>query len=163
MQRLLEVDDDALSLVEATVTLWSQADEPELRRLLHDAEAARRPVLPALVLITAEAIRVLTGSLGTPWAYDDRVMQEQLPDRRPSGRSEWSRFNYALHAAGCLAGGVQLDWGLQASFWQAPLWPAQLDLLALLEDASRRDAGLSRERFLESLRARLILYRAETT
>ena len=89
-------------------------------------------------------------------------MQEHLPGRRPSGRSEWSRFNYALHAAGCLAGGLQLDWDHQASFWQASLWPAQLDLLALLEDAARRDAGLSRERFLESLRARLILYRAET-
>ena len=159
VKRLLEVDGAALALAESTVTLLLQADELQLRELLDDAEVARTPVVPALVLVTGEGIRVLTEVLGNAWAYDDRALQQHLPDRRPHGKSEWSRFNYALHAAGCLAGGVQLDWELQVSFWQQPLWPAQLTLLALLQDAAHRDAGLSREHFLERLQSRLSDYR----
>ena len=160
VKRLLEVDGAALALAESTVTLLLlQADELQLRELLDDAEVARTPVVPALVLVTGEGIRVLTEVLGTAWAYDDRALQQHLPDRRPHGKSEWGRFNYALHAAGCLAGGVQLDWELQVSFWQQPLWPAQLTLLALLQDAAHRDAGLSREHFLERLQSRLSDYR----
>jgi len=159
VNRLLEVDVAALALAESIVTLLVPADELQLRQLLHDAEVAGKPVVPALVLVTGEGIRVLTEALGTAWAYDDRAMQEHLPDRRPHGKSEWGRFNYALHAAGCLAGGVQLDWELQASFWQQPLWPSQLTLLALLQDAAHRDAGLIREDFLERLQSRLSDYR----
>ena len=124
MRRLLEVDGAAFAQAESTVTLLLQADDLGLQQLLHDAEAARKPVVPALVLVTGEGIRVLTQALGAAWAYDNRALQEHLPDRRPHGQSEWNRFNYALHAAGCLAGGVQLDWELQASFWQQPLWPS---------------------------------------
>lgn len=131
-----------LAVVESTVTAVGTGGFDDLRESL--GRSARDGVwLPPPVLAVAAAlIAVAVEPESTPLELDEGVWDAFLSECRPQGRSEWRNANYALHAAGCLAGGVWLDVARQESFWQLPLWPFAVDVVELLTKIAQGRLGL---------------------
>jgi hypothetical protein len=111
---------------------------------------------PPLLAVAAALIGFVVESEGGPWEIGDDLWERLGPDRMPSGRSQWRNASYAVHAAGCLAGGVWLDVGRQESFWRLPLWPFAFDLVELLSDVARQRLGLSPRQLAEAVTAALL-------
>jgi hypothetical protein len=59
---------------------------------------------PATLVVAAALIQIIVEGRAGPWELDEALWGQILPERLPTGRSEWRNANYALQAAGCLAG-----------------------------------------------------------
>lgn len=131
-----------MAVVGSTLSAVRTEDFDGLREAL--GRSARDGVwLPPPVLAVAAAlIAVAVEPEPMPIELDEGVWDAFLPGCRPQGRSEWRNANYALQAAGCLAGGVWLDVARQESFWQLPLWPFAVDVVELLTKIAERRLGL---------------------
>ena len=140
--RLPDLSASQLAIVGLTLSAIRTEDFDSLREAL--GRSAREGVwLPQPVLAVAAAvIAIAVQPESTPIELDEAVWDTFLPECRPQGRSEWRNANYALQAAGCLAGGVWLDVARQESFWQLPLWPFAVDVLELLTKIAEGRLGL---------------------
>lgn len=87
---------------------------------------------PPLLGVAAVEVSLIASRSPELWQVDEDLWGRYLPDRRPSGKFQWRHANYALHAAGCLAGGLWLDVAGKESYWRMPLWPFALDVIELL-------------------------------
>lgn len=94
-----------------------------------------------------------------PWQYTDELWDEHLPDQKPRTAAEWRHANFAIHAAGCLAGGIWLDVGRTEFFWRGPFWVDVLPVIELFSAVARAQLSLSSEQLAERLRALLSLSR----
>ena len=98
---------------------------------------------PPLLTVAAALLVVRVEAQPGPLGLDERVWDTFLAESRPQGRSEWRNANYALQAAGCLAGGLWLDVARQESFWRLPLWPFALDVVELLTKIATQQFEIS--------------------
>ena len=131
-----------------------------VRPALAAAERKRIWLSPPLLSVAGGVLGVLAGAdTRKPWQYTDELWDEHLPDQKPRTAAEWRHANFAIHAAGCLAGGIWLDVGRTESFWRGPFWVDVLPVIELLSAVARAQLSLSSEQLAERLRALLSLSR----
>jgi len=153
------MSDEQQAVVRRVVAAPGQGGFPQLRAELATAQQGLW-LPPPLLTVAAALITVIVHARrgDVPWQLEESFWEEYLPDRMPTGRSEWRNANYAVHAAGCLAAGIWLDVGRQESFWHLPLWPFALDLVELLTNvAAAPPTRLTADQLHERLQAHLLL------
>lgn len=150
------MDDVQRTVAANVVNALAAGDLHVVRPALTAAERKRIRLSPPLLSVAGGVLAVLAGEdTGRPWQFTDELWDEHLPDQKPGTAAEWRHTNFALHAAGCLAGGIWLDVGRTESFWRGPFWVDVLPVIELLSAAARAQLSLSSEQLAERLRALL--------
>jgi len=121
---------EAQSVVVAGLTEGNRLEQAGQR--LGELENRKAWLAPPLLGVAAVEVSLIASRSPELWQVEGDLWERYLPDQRPSGKYQWRHANYALHAAGCLAGGLWLDVAGQESYWRMPLWPFALDLIELL-------------------------------